>query len=220
MRAFVFSLDAFIAFTIAIMAIYSLIFFSSVPSAYYYLLTQTHFLSKDSLVAIATSDCVSVCPSGQTVLEAILRSEDENYRKRVILSTIGEYVPEQFGFSLDVSEDLGETWTSLYDSRSESGPHAKEQKKLSVATHLIYFSFEEIVPDVFESPYKYLSCGGATELDDGSVFAVSGGRLITCGAISDGSGGETPTGNLPPSSYGGDVIPDTEMKLVRLTVFI
>lgn len=197
MRAFIFSLDAFVAFTLALVAIYSLIFFSSIPSSYYYLLTQGHFLARDLLYSISTSECYvsqHLCTdSGATILENIVFGEPAK-QKSVIESSIGSAVPLQFGYAIDVSEDNGLTWAQYYNTANEpAGKHAKSRKKLSVSSQIPVF--EHITPPVKEvNPYYYTSCMG-----DGSDF------LITC--------------EDPP--VGEDtVIPEMGVKLFRLTIFI
>ena len=139
MRAFIFSLDAFVAFTLALIAIYSLIFFSSVPSSYYYLLTQGHYLSRDVLMALSTTTCtddygIDCTNSKGTLLENIISEEDENLQDALIVNTIGEMIPEQFGYSVDMSEDEGKNWTLLYDTASGGVQelHAKTKKKLNM----------------------------------------------------------------------------------------
>ena len=197
MRAFIFSLDAFVAFTLALVAIYSLIFFSSIPSSYYYLLTQGHFLARDLLYSISTSECylpTHLCTdNGASLLDNIVFGEANN-QKSVIKSSIGEAVPLQFGYIVDVSEDNGLTWGEYYNTATDSADkHAKTRKKLSVSSQIPVFDHIS-TPEKGVNPYYYRSCMG-----DGTDF------LITCE--------EPPIGE-------DDVIPEVGVKLFRLTIFI
>ncbi len=249
MRAFIFSLDAFVAFTLALVAIYSLIFFSSIPSAYYYLLTQGHYLSRDVLLSLSTSQCTSaygVCitPSA-TVLDNIVEQTDISNQKALVQSTVGVMIPIQFGYVLESSRDNGATWGVIYDTASEHGdPHAKTSKKLSVTTQVITFGYSGAVRKFPFSPYNYLTCQGDGFGDDlsggagGGTGGVSGGigdnfGTITCGTFNTsggGPGGNTstgggnatiPLGNVYPGNVlGGDIVPSSDVRLVKLTVYI
>jgi hypothetical protein len=238
MRAFIFSLDAFVAFTLALLAIYSLIFFSSVPSAYYYLLTQAHYLSRDTLLALSTSQCTpdyGSCAAQGSVLESIVTQNSIPLRTDLIRSTVGVMVPPQFGYSLEMSGDEGSNWDLLYDTAdygSTQDPHAKNSKKLSVSTQVMVFGFGGKVLALQTSPYRYTSCDGAGIMGDegasgtGSQDTVDFG-IITCGQITQdgGGGGATETkniGNMHPRDFinRGDLVPASDAKIVKLTVYL
>jgi hypothetical protein len=213
MRAFIFSLDAFVAFTLALVAIYSLIFFSSIPSSYYYLLTQGHYLAQDSLYSLSTSDCAAPffqsCIIKGSVLDNIVFG-DMNLRKEYVKQSLGLAIPKQFGYVLEVSKDNGHTWSSVYDTKTEQNDpqgHAALMKKLSVSSQVVTFDYSGPVAKNSPNPYIYTSCMGNS--GDGSSHV-----LLTCSG-------------LPASSqYGGgagtgwDLVPSTGIRLVRLTIFI
>ena len=199
MRAFIFSLDAFVAFTLALVAIYSLIFFSSIPSSYYYLLTQGHYLARDVLYSVSTSDCdasVFVSCKEDSVLDNIVFG-DEGFRNDTIQNSVGMAVPDQFGYILDVSTDNGGHWKEYYDtSKHAADTHAKSKKKLSVSSQVPVFRYSSSVKkDV--NPYLYKSCMG-----DGTDF------VITCS--------DEPL----PGVDSGTIVPKIEARLVRLTIYI
>jgi len=207
MRAFIFSLDAFVAFTLALVAIYSLIFFSSIPSSYYYLLTQGHFLAKDVLFSSATSDCIDgtfVCDvEGGTILDNIVFGDDSStsssIRDILINDSIGSVVPVQYGYVLEVSSDNGDTWSQLYHTDAEGDPHADSKKKLSVSSQIPVFEYEDS-PQKEINPYIYTSCQG-----DGTDY------LITCDDVSTAVSSDVSS---------SQIVPKTGVKLVRLTIFI
>ncbi len=207
MRAFIFSLDAFIAFSLALIAIYSLIFFSSVPSSYYYLLTQTHYLSRDALLSLSTTPCndglYSICRDYSGSLLDRLASYEGPARDSFIDLTIGQMIPDQFGYRVDVSDSTG-SFRSVYDTSSiASDPHAKSRKKITVSSQVVSFGYQQS-SRALENPFTYNSCGGGSALD--------ASRLLTC---SDSL-------NFPPGSSSGllDVVPSPQVRIVRLTVFI
>lgn len=243
MRAFIFSLDAFVAFTLALVAIYSLIFFSSVPSSYYYLLTQGHYLTRDTLLSLSTTACASdygVCGAPGSVLDNIVGQENEAFQKNMIQSTIGEMIPDQFGYRLEMSTvggtgDLG-PWELLYDTALEPGEtHADQSKKLSVSSQVITFGYSDDVKKLRFSPYTYLTCGFAADGGGGGGDGSGHGDgwadwgIITCGTVSISGGGdsnessseEVNIGNTHPSNIlGGELVPSSDVKVVRFTVYI
>ncbi|MCP4647022.1 MAG: hypothetical protein GY852_04700 [bacterium] len=137
-KAFVFSLDSFVAFVLTVAALYSLLFFSTVPSAYYTSLMQANYLAKDTLLTLATTfvedDTVPYCDSsvGESYLSCIIagthaaaheginnNDEDEDAARIYIGSEGPEgiyeesaLVPAQFGYKLEYMhfdvDDLGE----------------------------------------------------------------------------------------------------------------
>ncbi|NYZ73914.1 hypothetical protein H0O00_02115 [Candidatus Micrarchaeota archaeon] len=233
MRAFIFSLDAFVAFTLALIAIYSLIFFSSVPSAYYYMLTQAHYLARDTLMAASTSACIAGgCGNADaSVLNNI--AFQTGSRKELIRGTIGLMVPSQFGYSVSVRDSAGQPWVVLYNTSVDDSDneHAKTSKKLTVSTQVMVFSYTGAVNKLVSSPYAYgdkCSAGAEGTTEEGIKGSESAyaGTLITCGTkkMSNGDGTYTdvPLGNVRPSEVLGvrDVVPESEAKIVKLTIFI
>jgi hypothetical protein len=198
MRAFIFSLDAFVAFTLALVAIYSLIFFSSIPSSYYYLLTQGHFLARDVLFAASTSDCVGgifLCDvEDGSILDNIVFG-DPAYRADLINDSVGQAIPVQYGYIIEVSSDNGRNWSQFYHTSKSGDPHADSRKKLSVSSQIPVFEYEDS-PKKEINPYLYSSCQG-----DETDF------LITCDEVSSAVTTE-------------EIVPKTGVKLVRLTIFI
>lgn len=203
MRAFVFSLDAFVAFILALVAVYSLIFFSSVPSAYYFLLTQAHYLSRDALMAVSTTDCAAMGSGlcSGTVLDMIISEQVPDARADLVRRSIGNIIPTQFGYTLELSQDNGASWDTAYDTQTAANDkHANKVKKLKISTQVVNFGLMGTSTLQRESPYAYASCHGS-----------QGGNplLITCGDY-----------NLLDPNAGGDALPKPEARLVKLTVFI
>ncbi len=240
MRAFIFSLDAFVAFTLALVAIYSLIFFSSVPSAYYYLLTQGHYLSRDVLLSLSTTACsddYGECAADASLLDNVVAQDNVAHRTNLIKNTVGAMVPKQFGYIMEMSADEGSTWGLLYDTASDpADPHAKKSKKLAVATQVMTFGYGDRLYKLQTSPYRYISCqgegiigGNETGNWDFSEWQTIDFGIITCGTITtvidngDGtfSNSTQVIGNTDPSDIlGGDLIPSSDVRIVKLTIYI
>jgi len=224
MRAFIFSLDAFVAFTLALFAVYTLIFFSSIPSSYQYVLTQAHYLSKDALFSSSASDCgfgYGVFPYGCTnsvsALDNIVFLDVSDpvqraaIQKASIESVIGDTIPKQFGYSFEVSPDGGQNWEKLYDTadsglRDAADRHATSKKKLSVSSQVVVFDYSGRLAKVTTSPYLYTSCmnggsGGASNI------------LLTCSYLPRSS-------DYLSGGGGSQIVPSTGIRVVRLTIFI
>jgi hypothetical protein len=187
-KAFVFSLDSFVAFVLTVAALYSLLFFATVPSAYYSSLMQANYLAKDTLLTLATTyvgEGAHYCEEGQTYLSCIISESDEegmdenDAAARIYIGsqgTGGEYdesalVPAQFGYRLEYMKfdeleggeiDFSEgEWVELYNTATDSySANKKKYHKLKAAAHALYFGYEEVPEGADESPLHYMSCSG------------------------------------------------------------
>jgi hypothetical protein len=204
-------------------------------------LTQGHYLSRDVLLSLSTSDCISAygtCNTGGSVLDNIVAQDDIAHRQNLIRGTVGPMVPTQFGYLMEMSNDQGNSWSVLYDTASDDeDPHAKRSKKLTVATQVMTFGYSARIYKLLTSPYTYTTCNGNGIFDPyGSTSSGTGGSsrtinfgLITCGQISrevsDGSGGfttvTTNTGNTPPRDIlPGEIVPSSDVRIIKLTIYI
>jgi hypothetical protein len=179
-KAFIFSLDSFVAFILTVAALYSLLFFSTVPSAYYSSLMQANYLAKDTLLTLATTECTDKedC-EGMTYLDYILQElEESNYAPareyigRATYSTSKDaLIPEQFGYKIEVMR-ADDNWSNeddwvttapdeyaYYDTRLDSdSANKKDYNKLKAAAHILFFAYSEVDPA--ENPYGYITCKG------------------------------------------------------------
>lgn len=160
-KAFVFSLDAFVAFTLIIASLYTLVFFSTVPSAYYSALMQANFLAKDSMLSLSTTEY----GDGQTYLDYILE-ELRGGNEGPTRLYLGALIPTQFGYSLatcDTPEGCGtEGWNVLYDTAEDESPdnrHKRAYDKLRATAQSLYIVVDA-ARDKGESPYGYITCRG------------------------------------------------------------
>ncbi len=158
-KAFVFSLDAFVAFTLIVASLYTLVFFSTVPSAYYSALMQANFLAKDSMLALSTTEY----ENGQTYLDYILE-ELRAGNQEPTYNYLGALIPEQFGYSLATCGDgapEGCEWETLYDTAVDYDPygHKTTYDKLRATAQSLYIVVDA-ARDKAESPYGYITCRG------------------------------------------------------------
>ncbi len=184
-KAFVFSLDSFVAFILTVAALYSLLFFATVPSAYYSSLMQANYLAKDTILTLATSQAGEAaetlygCDPQITALACVLPdagSVNEAAARDLIGFSDGSkmtsaLIPPQFGYKIEIMEyDAGleggidlesGDWVEMYDTANDlSSANKKEYHKLKAAAHSLYFGYDKVPLDEDESPFKYVSCGG------------------------------------------------------------
>jgi len=173
-KAFVFSLDAFVAFSLALIVIYTLIFFSTTPYGYYSSFMQAHYLAKDTLNALAHTqeigpECIGgTCPYSKLDYISILSKDS----KSAVKERVGPLIPNQFGYSFETSSD-GDSWTVVYstedvtdqskDPDHKIGPY----RKLKASAQTISFGYLTGTQVFPENPYGYITCKGtATQCND------------------------------------------------------
>lgn len=155
-KAFVFSLDSFVAFTLVVAALYTLVFFSTVPSAYYAGLMQANYLAKDTLLSLATTSF----DHDQTYLDHIIGSLPEEPQPARLY--IGALIPMQFGYRLESWNNETGGWQVLYDTATdESGENAHNRNyyKLKATAQSVYLILDP-ARNPGESPYGYITCNG------------------------------------------------------------
>lgn len=177
-RGFVFSLDAFVAFTLIAIVIGLLVFMIDVPQPFYTSLTQAHQLAYDTLNVLSTS---SNGTAQDTYLEQILG--DSECQRAAIMEQIaggvaGGYqpiIPVGYGYTLKEYDLDTDTWNVLFDSNDTNlcpGSHftlskicestgrcGKVYTKLQ-ASASTFVSIYSVPPQPGQSPYCYLSCMG------------------------------------------------------------
>ena len=146
-KAFVFSIDAFVAFTLCMVALYSLVFFSGIPHTYYSNLMQANDLSKDILTTFMDTPSPK---EGQTTLLGYLIFGNPG----VADGYLKELVPSQFGYSLETSSTGDEDdFTPIVNTYEK-----KDYKKLKAVSYALLFDFKS--PTISSNPFGYNTCTG------------------------------------------------------------
>ncbi|VVB99629.1 Uncharacterised protein [uncultured archaeon] len=173
-RGFIFSLDAFIAFTLTMITISLLIFTIGTPKPFYPSLEQAHQLAHDTLQALATS---TDDPAQGTYLEQIIANQRGATTAQILNRVAGgnasypNIIPPGYGYRIETYEfnkslsgRVG--WYVLYDAGAEdsgcvykSDRCGKNFTKLS-ASATTFASIYVSTPKPGDSPYCYLSCFG------------------------------------------------------------
>ncbi len=164
MRAFIFSLDSFIAFTLVLVAIYSLVFFSTVPSVYYSTITQANFLAKDAIYTLQNTPAPD--SEGQSLFDLVINGNED-----IIHEYLDPLIPRQFGFEIIVGKD-----NVKYSTKDDDTTHHKRTvDRVYSSAHGVYigytddFSFGEV-------PYGYITCEGDTVPCDPPPYIYEPGK--------------------------------------------
>ncbi len=144
-KGFIYSVDAFLAFTLTLVAIYSLIYFLAVPYNYYHSLMQANQIAKDAMQSF------SILPSpNQESQESLLGYLVFSKNKESIENYLNA-LPPQFKYSFEKQE--GEKWVELASTGNS------QYKKLKAVSYGVVFDYDSTYP--FDSnPYGYNTCNG------------------------------------------------------------
>ncbi len=161
-KAFIFSIDAFVSFTFILIMLHSLIFLAAVPSSYYGGLMQANYLASDVLSALALSDASKVLGSdtyaGMSMLDYLVSVNTGTSDYTAVRSYIGTFVPDQYGYSLELWDSGPGSWSTIYDTKNDAGDaHNKLYHKLKVSSYSIFFSYTTNRGGA-QSPFCYMTC--------------------------------------------------------------
>jgi hypothetical protein len=163
-KGFIFSIDAFVAFTLVLVVLHSLIFLAAVPSSYYAGLAQADYLARDTLNALAYSDAAHVLGiesfDGISMMHYMVMTRDAG-NIDAIRTYVGALIPNQYGYRLEFWDSASDSWLYLYDTKDYADdPHNKVYYKLKASAYSIFFGYTDNGRDTGRSPYCYITCGG------------------------------------------------------------
>jgi hypothetical protein len=161
-RGFVFSLDAFVSFSLIIIAIQSMIIISSAPSGYWHGLLQAEDLAKDTLHVVSST----MAQPGVTVMgeaSARIMAGSKFYSGDKIIIMTNQLVPRPYSYSYHYY-DLGtHEWVTLYNASTDSDG---SDSHFNVTFRRVSASSEQLVLDYAspvirpQSPYCNVYCRG------------------------------------------------------------
>lgn len=204
-RGFVFSLDAFVSFSLIIIAIQSMIIISSAPSGYWHALLQAEDLAKDALhVVSGTMTPSGVSVMGEASASIIARSRFSAGDNIIIMTN--QLIPRPYSYSYHYY-DLGKhEWITLYNASADSDP---ADPHFNVTFRRVAASSEQLVLDYSspvirpQSPYCNVYCHGW----DPVTHAYRANRQDCV---------QTPCGAMPSSNFQTG---NLTFGLLRLTVW-
>ena len=170
-RGFIFSLDAFVAFTLITIVIGLLVFMIGAPKPFYPSLRQAHQLAYDTLNVLATStDAVG----NPTYLEQMLAGQGPSLSKTDIMvqvvgganSTYRPIIPMGYGYTLRTYDLTNDAWATIFDSTDPSsnicnatGRCGRQYTKLRASASTFTSTYTHAPIPGF-SPFCYMSCNG------------------------------------------------------------
>lgn len=212
-RGFVFSLDAFVSFSLIIIAIQSMIIISSVPSGYWHGLLQAEDLAKDALHVVSST----MTDSGVTVMgeaSARIMAGSPFYSGDKIILVTNRLIPRPYSYSYHYY-DLGKhEWITLYNASDPAFNPDPTDPHFNVTFRRVAASSEQLVLDYAspvirpQSPYCNVYCHGwdAQKAAAGDPSPYKGPAECT----------QTPCEAMPTSNFQSG---NLTFGLLRLTVW-
>lgn len=199
-KAFVFSLDSFMAFSLVLITIYSLLVMVNLPKGYYSTLEQSYDLAKDTLTVLEHSK-YPTSGTGETYMQRLHHAyaQSGTADMGIARDTVGAIIPVQWGYIIEYSSgDTPGVWSTVYDTRNDLSSqnhhsNVKFRKVQSSATTIV--SSYKKTPNTGTSPYCYLT-----------LIGLPAGQT-TC---------DTPCDVLNTTSNDAG---DSDIGLIRITVF-
>ncbi|MFA5077531.1 MAG: hypothetical protein WC488_03845 [Candidatus Micrarchaeia archaeon] len=166
-RAFIFSLDAFVAFSLILVALHALIFLAAVPSSYYGALMQANYFARDTLLSLTVAQANRVAgledePLDASLLDYVIAHSSD---PAVVRRHVGALIPVQYGYRLEICDPepggASATCSKIYDTADYSAaedPHNKLYHKLQVSSNSIYFGY--VTERDYSNTHCYITCHG------------------------------------------------------------
>lgn len=161
-KGFIFSIDAFVAFTFVLIVLHSLIFISAIPSTYYAGLMQASYLARDTLSALNSASASKTIDPGNnnSLLEYIVEHRED---KDILRAYVGASIPDQYGYKLELWDSASKAWSGIYDSSDAANVppyenHSKSYNKLKASAYSIFFGYDTDIGRGFRNPYCYITC--------------------------------------------------------------
>jgi hypothetical protein len=162
---FVFSLDAFVAFSLIIIAIQTIVIASSIPSGYYPALLQAQFLAKDTLNAISTT---KISDNWQTALAQASRKIANGQPLQpsdAIIEISNKIIAPPYSYAYSFYDLKQKKWIVVYNASNLSYTTSDDPrinitfKRVAASSQMFVFEYS-IDPVRPESPYCNVMCKG------------------------------------------------------------
>jgi len=174
-KAFIFSLDAFVALSVILVTIYALFALVSTPKPYYTSFEQTYDFARDTLIALEHSN--------DRVYGNMLSKIALSHDRQTIMDYVDPVIPTQYGYRFEFynATNTEHPWTTIYDTATDNLPdqlHNKEYRKMKASAQTIVFSNVPGSPSD-ENPFGYISChNDSTPCDMPPMLFDEGDRAI------------------------------------------
>ena len=164
-QGFAFSLDSFVAFSLMLIAVQSIVVISSTPSGYYSSLMQANLLSSGTLDVLSN---VKIESENREILSyaveaAISADPTRAYR---LAKVTNELIPRPFSYTYDYYDFETKRWKIAYNASDHGCNFLGSEKFCNVtfsrvqASSMILVGTYADAPDAGESPYCNVNCKG------------------------------------------------------------
>ncbi|VVB56929.1 Uncharacterised protein [uncultured archaeon] len=157
---FVFSLDAFVAFSLILIAIQSMVIVSSTPAGYWPSLLQADFLAKDTLRAAANTHT----DSGRTVLSDVRGPSTLNPGDELVRLS-NHLIRPPYSYAYSYYDLASQNWTLIYNASDPM--HADpSDPRINITYRRVAASSEQlaleysVLPVRPQSPWCNVMCHG------------------------------------------------------------
>lgn len=160
---FVFSLDAFVAFTLVIIAIQSLLVVSTTPSGYYNSLAQANYLAKDTLNSLYRVNIDGESIYAQSIQRTIGGNPSVTLE---VIDATDELIPYPYSYAYDYYDYETDSWLLMYNASDNSTMPNSDPRFSQIqynrvhATSTLLFSDYYDEADPSQSPYCNVMCKG------------------------------------------------------------
>lgn len=200
-KAFVFSLDAFIALSLILITIHALLMMISMPKGYYTSFEQAYDLAKDTLRSLGNVNytaaggggygTMGVCSTDQTYLDCIASLylddkkigttpwEDSRITTDVMQEHVDPLIPNQFGYRFDFYNMTSKEWSEIYDTKDDNSKDPKrnnETRKLSASAQTLAVGYSVPI-NIGEDLYGYVCCGGGLNVCNTTISTYDPGEV-------------------------------------------
>lgn len=172
---YIFSLDAFVAFSLILIAIQALLLMTSTPRSYYPALLQAEYLAKDSLEAmsIAYPPCTTGIACDRTYAELLYSGTGSTSALTYgcargakstcshIRDTLDQAIPPQYSYSFAFYDLTGNSWRDIYNaSADDQSTHYNVNYSRVMASGQIFMIGYTVPVRTGQSPYCNVECHG------------------------------------------------------------
>lgn len=188
MRAFAFTFDSFVAFILAVVLLYGLFMFVSIPRGYYQEFEQTYILARDTATMLRYTGDGSGERYMDTIASAFVGPGIPDAGS--VCLDIRENIPKQYGFVLQYYDESTGTWEDMGSNcnvESVYGGYTCEKYRKAKAAAPIILTAYSVTPDTTTMQYGYIECDGEhTPCGEPGSYFISGDmevrllRLIVC----------------------------------------
>jgi len=166
---FIFSLDAFVAFSLILVSIQSILVVSSTPSGYYKSLLQAEYLAKDTLYALSSSNSSESPDQQASILDFsagnAMRGQKFDYDREIIKKT-NLAIPYPFSYAYHLYNSSSKEWRLLYNASSDSSTtdirHGVRYWRVQAAANRLFVGYSDVQAPG-DSPYCNVMCKGYSQ---------------------------------------------------------